>query len=112
MSAQIPLSQMLEIVQRSLQPYYGSKSHSIVEEPCEGGEETKTTVNALDFMLRAISETYVERYGAIEDINAALQAVDAEDICYPKPDICFSAIMSRYGGARRRKTTRKLKRRQ
>jgi hypothetical protein len=117
MAAQIPLSQMLELVQRSLQPYYGSNQHSIIEEPCEGGEETETTVNALDFILRAISETYVERYGTIEDITGALQAVNAEEISYPKPDICISAIMSRYGGARRknsksRKTTRKLKRKQ
>ncbi len=110
MSTQIPLSQMLEIVQRSLQPYYGSNSHSVVEEPCDGGEETKTTVNAVDFILRAIAETYVERYGVIEDITTALQAVDAEEISYPKPGICVSAIMPRYGGARRRKTTRKLKR--
>ncbi len=107
----IHVNSMMLLINNALYPYYNDKYHYIHEEPCEGeGEETKTQVNAFDFILRAIAEEYIDKYGDIEDINKALDYIKADEISYPKPGICFSASMPRYGGKRKsRGKTRKLR---
>ena len=87
----ISVSIMFEILRRALMPFYTNKHVIITEEG--DGEQTRKVVVELDFIQRAIAETYVERWGEAKDLEKALE--DQDEVTRPNKDMGYGLITYR-----------------
>ena len=91
----ITISTMFEIIRRALAPFYAGEHVIIQESPMEGEGDTKrTTISELDFIQRAIAETYVERWGDSKDLEKAL--ADQDDVTHPKEDLSYGLVRFKF----------------
>lgn len=96
---ELDLKSTIELVHKALWAYYADKRVILFEDHAEDETPTvKTTIDEMDFIIRAIADTYADQYDDYEKVTQILdqmkneERVPIEDICYPKKDICIAVI--------------------